>query len=293
MQVTLYADVLFAVNFCMDFFLLWLVGKLAQQRTTKRRLLGGSLVAAGLYCLILFAPPLRRFYNLFGSLLILTAAIWVTFRPNRLKIWLKLLFFIHLAAFALGGAASALYYQLAGGKFSVGLLFVTTLGAYLTLKLGGRLLNTYVLNRRKYCRLSISLGGVTEEVTVLLDTGNHLKNPLTGKAVAVVHFLAIQAFFPPAARLLFLEGNGGRVERVIEALKGSPMEKRIRVIPFCSLGTQNGILLGFQGDKIEVSLPDGRQAPLENVEIGIALAPLSADYDGLLDPEVLKECGFE
>ena len=237
--MTIYLDVTFAVNFGMDLSLLYWTGKLAQEPAGPGRLCLGAAAGAAAACWWACRPVLP---SLAAAFLALLAALWVCFGPRRLSVWGKLVFFALVLSFALGGAVTVLMERT--GAFSLWLLIAASLGAYLAFWWGGRLLETHVQNRRGYCRLEIFFAGSAVQATVLLDTGNRLRDPLT--------------------------------------------EKRLRLIPFCSLGTRSGLLLGFAADRVDVLLPDGGRRCLGRVEIGVSTQDLGA-CDGLLEPGVLEE----
>ena len=281
--MTIYLDVTFAVNFGMDLSLLYWTGKLAQEPAGPGRLCLGAAAGAAAACWWACRPVLP---SLAAAFLALLAALWVCFGPRRLSVWGKLVFFALVLSFALGGAVTVLMERT--GAFSLWLLIAASLGAYLAFWWGGRLLETHVQNRRGYCRLEIFFAGSAVQATVLLDTGNRLRDPLTGCPVAVVAFSVLRELFPPAARLLYDQGRGDQLEALIAALSGHPLEKRLRLIPFCSLGTRSGLLLGFAADRVDVLLPDGGRRCLGRVEIGVSTQDLGA-CDGLLEPGVLEE----
>ena len=57
MEITVYADVLLAVNFLIDYLLLLFCARLSGRRMIRKRLLAGALVGA-LTSLVIFLPPL-------------------------------------------------------------------------------------------------------------------------------------------------------------------------------------------------------------------------------------------
>ena len=57
MEITVYADVLLAVNFLIDYLLLLFCARLSGRRIIRKRLLAGALVGA-LTSLVIFLPPL-------------------------------------------------------------------------------------------------------------------------------------------------------------------------------------------------------------------------------------------
>lgn len=100
----------------------------------------------------------------------------------------------------------------------------------------------------------------------LLDTGNSLVEPISKKAVCIV----------------------GR-----EALEGMQKEfqpQKFRVIPYHSVGKENGILCGFEMDRLIIDT-DERKVIIEKPMIGISEVPVGSlsTYQMILQPELLRE----
>lgn len=109
--------------------------------------------------------------------------------------------------------------------------------------------------KKQFAHVTIVHQGQTVDLTALLDTGNTLTDPVSGKSVLVVD----GAFAQP---LLGLE----------YAALGAPLETftdhftpNLRLIPYTSVGQPGGMLLGLRADAVYV---DGRLQPLM-----IAFAP--------------------
>ncbi len=65
---------------------------------------------------------------------------------------------------------------------------------------------------------------------------------------------------------------------------------KFRLIPFSSLGKQNGMLLGFKPDFVEVEF-DGINKSLRNIVIGIYDKNITKnqEYTGLVGLDILEE----
>jgi len=79
--LTLYADILFLVNFAMNGFVLWVLSKAMRVRLKWYRVAAGAGLMALLYTLIIVAERLRHVNVLLASLVILAAGVIVAFRP--------------------------------------------------------------------------------------------------------------------------------------------------------------------------------------------------------------------
>ena len=67
---------------------------------------------------------------------------------------------------------------------------------------------------------------------------------------------------------------------------------KFRIIPFSSLGKQNGLLLGFIADKVIINLEETK-SELSNIIIGIYEKNLTKNglYTGLVGIDIIERCG--
>ena len=162
-----------------------------------------------------------------------------------------------LGAFRGSWRQAALFFLLAGGLAGVvlalGLMAGSPLGLvrrvyYAALHLlfgqgarhgGGELL-----------QIKIVMAGRTQTVTALHDTGNTLRDPVSGRAALVLEQKAAEALWPgEMAAVLALpltpEEKMARLYR-----QGCPV--RFTLLPFRAVGTMGGLLLAAKSDYIEV-----------------------------------------
>ncbi len=114
----------------------------------------------------------------------------------------------------------------------------------------------------------------------MIDTGNLLKDPITNSPVIIIEKNKLSNILPKE----ILENSekiiNGKYEFSDENLK---YESKFRVLPFSSLGKQNGMLLGFKVDKIEAEIND-EEIIREDAIVGIYDKKLSSrnQYEGLI-----------
>jgi stage II sporulation protein GA (sporulation sigma-E factor processing peptidase) len=305
--VTLYADILFLINFIMDSFILWVISKCARKKISLRRALLGGLVMAGMYCLTILVEPLRRMNAVFASLIILSLGVVIALSPRNFKIFLKTLLMGYGVSFAVGGLGLALFYltdlpYVAGyflaepGEALRGVpwqLPVLCIGAsYVLIKLAVRAAAGVTLKRQELCPVKVFLGGDEAAFDALVDTGHSLREPVSQSPVIVAEFEYIKAFLPDRLKVLFYEKHENDFS---EFLQVNPIARerekeiffsRLRMIPFSSIGRANGMLLGFKPDKVAVGVRE-----YSDVIIGIYNSRLTRDgkYQGLLSPELTAE----
>ena len=302
MRLKIYIDVLFFINFIMDIFLFWITAGLSKMKIKPLRLILGSFACALLYCLLLMLPSLQRLHNFIGSLLLLSVGLWITFRPKKFIQFLKLMVFAHIGSFALGGILMMLFYytSIGGilgnirsiriGEFSLKLLLCSTAGLYVLFRLGRGWISSHIINQRKFLGIQLFFDGKEVYLTALIDTGNELKEPCSGAPVVLAEFSQIKDFFPEEIQLLFYEKKELTMEHMIALAGDAAITKRLRLIPFSSLGKKNGMLLGFQADKAEIYMAGRNNIPIERIMIGIVTDNLSAskEYNALVSPSLFQ-----
>lgn len=138
------------------------------------------------------------------------------------------------------------------------------------------------------CNLKIQIEGNEKFIKAIIDTGNFLKEPITKTPVIVVEKDALTELIPE-----YIINNSEKI------IKGEDIEiqdyaSRIRIIPFSSLGKQNGILLGIKGDLLIVNLEE-KDVYIKNFIIGIydGILSKSGKYQALIGLEILEETGGE
>ena len=125
-------------------------------------------------------------------------------------------------------------------------------------------------------------------LSALIDTGNSLYDPLTDSPVVVVEFNAIKNILPLEIQNIFDESIEDDLASVTQIVSSSKWLSRFRLIPFKSLGKENGMLIGFKPDYIEVG-ENTKIRGARNVIIGIYNRALSKNdnYNALLGPELI------
>lgn len=269
----IYLDVMFLENFLMDYILLMLTGNILQ----KQKKAVGMLLAA----------VIGSCYSVFCQMAVM---FWIT---GYADLWQAVLQLFNLAV-AYGMAACAYEEKGKKGRF----LCVTTMLvlAFLT---GGTLswieqtFGTAQLNRSTvfmavgtvffgYLFLQRWIGGIRERIHYkkcnlpvilrmegkqigcrgLWDSGNSLREPITGRPVVIVEQGLLQSH-------------------------GIAQPERYFAIPYHAIGTQNGILKGVLADELEIPGQQGEKR-WQKVMLGIYEGKISRqdEYQVILHPKL-------
>lgn len=269
MRYEIYIDSLLFINFTMNLYLLIWVNRSTFHTATSGRIILGALIGAAGYLLTLCSvgPPWVRMVLGLGIGMIIMPVF--TFSVRNMRMFLKLLTQLSLYSFMMGGVLLFLVRWLPGCRRYLGSVAgLAGIGGILFLVLGRYRIQEP--GEENLCRATLRRNGTEVTVTALLDSGNSLVEPISGKPVCVV---------------------GREVQQTLwgEDTKG------IRVIPYHSIGKQNGIMWGYPLEKLELSV-QGMCVSLENVYIAVSDEAISpgkdvgeAEIKMILNPELLRK----
>jgi len=291
----IYIDVLLslaALSLLMDFLILWATSKAAKVPRKWWRLAFGALFGTAYF--ILYYLAIRRVVPYYGwlaswpALLIVSLSmLLIAFAPVSWPVFLRITAFSYFIAVSSGGAGLAAGYAL-GWDLPYQLL--VAIGAIVVVaELGWGVVQKSIWRRLYHLPLEITLFDRRVRTIALLDTGNRLIDPLSGAAVVVVELEVLAAILPEPIREAVRQMGDGDLHQVSRLLYSSRWSSRFRVIPFRSLGRENGLLVGFRPDAAAIRY-EGKLLPLDGVTIGIYHLPLDAEgsYHALLHPDAIE-----
>jgi len=253
MEVEVYADLLFLINGGMDGLCFYLTARLLHRRLSLLRIAAGAALG-GLYAvaaLLLDVGPFAALCTDLGVCLVICAVVFL--QPRTLRQFPSAVAAFLILSMVMGGIMTALYHLLNRVGFSELLpagdegigtwLFaaLALIGGAVTLSGGRRARASSALVP---CRVRVELNGRVTELEGIVDTGNRLRDPLSGRAVICAERQALAAILP---RDLARAVSDGRMDEVSASADG----RRIRLIP-ADTATGRGILTGFLPDRVEV-----------------------------------------
>lgn len=243
LPMVVYLDTLVLLNLLLDYLLLLLTGRILGNPLFRWKL---ALAAAfgALYAALPLLFPTHTYLQHplvilgVGALMVLIA---YGSAPRLLR---SVLIFYALSA-ALGGGLYAL--RLMGvGPVTLDLkaiLFFAAI-AYCVLSLAGRKLARHGPGELQ--EVVIRLGERSTRFTALVDSGNTLSDPMTGKGVLVAEGDHLRSLLPP-------EVDYSRPAQCFPILQDP---KRFRLLPYRSVGVDQGLLLAVRADSVRVNGQD-------------------------------------
>lgn len=263
-RYVVYLDVFFLINFLMDYIVLRLTSFVMQKKHRRVRIAASAGIGA-LYSIIILKPLLNHFKALtIINLAMAFVLIFIAFGYENRVSYIKNVLFFMTVSFFLGGIMNYLYYTTNIGRVAYNVLHgtsnrvvnarkfivVTFLAYYITLCII-KLIIAHKKDMKLIFEVKLSYRGRSVVAKGLLDTGNGLVEPISGKMVHVAEQTVIKPI---------LEGD-------------ETAKENFCVIPFQSVGKKNGILYGIRIDEMVV-LIDG--------EPYFLYSPVIAIYEGTL-----------
>lgn len=244
-----YLDLVMLLNFLVDFLLLLGTNRLAGFPMAPGR---SALAAAvgGVYGGVCLVPGFRFLGNTLWRLVFLSLMAVIAFGWNRSALRRGCLFVF--LSMALGGIALGI------GSGGIWALIAAAAGVTVLCCVGfhGK------AGSRNYVSLELRQGAKLRRMTALLDTGNTLMDPVTGRQVLIVGADAAQ-------ELLGL--NMEELQSPVDTLTQHP-GLALRLIPYRAVGQPMGMLLAMKMDEVRL---DGKI-----VDMTVAFAPQRIGADG-------------
>lgn len=285
--MTVYVDVLLALNLFVNYFLLLACSKILRREVKRTRVLLGASVGA-VYSLIIFAPDLNLFVSVALKLLVSVLITLGTFGYYGIRQFLRSCAALFGVSFIFGGLMLAIYlfaapngmmYQNGAVYFDISLLFivVSTAVCYTVADILSFILRRNAPENHLY-KIALNLRGNTIETVALMDTGNSLSDSFTDTPVMLLEYRLAKEILPPEWIEFF--GESVTAESVLPG-------GGIRLIPFRSVGG-SGLLPAFQPDLLQIKTVSGT-VKVTNVYVAVVNAKLSSgDYGALLNPRLLS-----
>lgn len=260
----MYADVLFLINFAINYMLLYITA-LCVKTTPRHFRIGVSAAIGGIYSVCMFLPGAAIITNLISKALLSVVMVYAAFGTQK---YLRHLCFFYAVSFLCAGIVTAVSFKANLFLSSNGVVYINAspvtiilcaFFSYCLIRITYGIYKNYSL--RDYVRMVVCKNGRAVHLTVLIDTGNSLCDPVGGGPVIVAEQNALKGIFGDEDA--FAE---------IEKIHG------VRLIPVKTVSS-NDILVGFKPDKITCKMP-----LKEDTVIAVTTQKLGADYNALAGP---------
>lgn len=265
MVYTVYIDVVFAVNTMMDVVVLAILNRVLSYRTTRRRILAGAAIGGAWSCVVSAVPSLPAAVEVLGTYVAVSSLMAAAaYHLRSFKDIVRSVAGIYLVSVVLGGVMLVIYEHTMAGYYISRLMMAGQGGpvppaVWILMAAGGiaaccgfsggvREYIRSMAGRKDLCSVIMTYGEREERVTGIIDTGNRLREPVTGRPVHVA--------------------GDGVMRRLCPAVKG------VVYVPYRSVGTSRGILPAIYIDRMVIE-QEGKAYCLEKPLIAITKQDLS------------------
>jgi len=293
--MTIYLDIVILENIIMNYIILYATGIINKNDISIRMILLSSILGSA-YAVITYLSLIQGVLNTILKVLLSIAMVYIAFRPRNYKLMCKNLLLFYLTSFALGGCAFFLLYYIRPqdilmrngvlvGTYPIKIAILGGIIGSIIITVAFKIRKGKISKEDMFYDIEVFFEEKNIKVKAMLDTGNLLKDPITGIPVIIVEKNEmIEILSEKIINSLdeILQGNNSDF---IE----SEYVSRFRVIPFSSLGKQNGMLLGFRPDKVSIHLEE-KMVEKTNTIIGIYEKALTKNgvYTALIGLDLIE-----
>lgn len=296
--MTIYIDVVFLENLVMNSIILVASGIILKKKMKWIRIILASSLGA-IYTIIGYISVLEIYSNLILKVILSILIIYIAFNPQTVKqLWKDLLIF-YLTSFVFGGVAFALIYVVKPqdilmknglflGTYPLKTVLLAAIVAFIIIIAAFAIVKTKFSKKDMFCDVEVELNNKIIKTRAMIDTGNLLKEPITNTPVIVLEHTLLYECVPKEILDNLESILGGELVKIPEKVRNEYISK-LKLIPFASLGKQNGMLVGIKADSLKI-IQDDQEKENKNVIIGIYNKSLTkrGEYRALIGMDLVS-----
>lgn len=291
-KITIYIDIIILENIIMNYIILYATGLIAKSKISYIRLFLASLLGA-IYAATQYISKLNIYSNGLIKIILSILMVYIAFNPQNIKNIFKQLIIFYLTTFTFGGVATYLIYVLKPqdiiikngmfvGTYVLKVIFIGAILGTIILVIAFKISKNKMNKKDMFCKVRIQINGKSKNINTMIDTGNMLKEPLTGNPVVIIEKTSLYDLIPKEILNNTESILGGDFSKIPKEIKEEYISK-LKIIPFSSLGKQNGMIIGIKPESIKV-INDEIEEEKKNAIIGIYNKSLTkrGEYNALI-----------
>ena len=295
--MTIYIDIVLIENLIMNYIILFTTAVVLKIKVNHIRLILVSLLGAG-YSIIAYMGIIKVYSSIILKIILSVLIIYIAFNPQNIKKMCKDLLLFYLVSFVFGGAAFALIYIIKPqnilmknglflGTYTLKTVMLGAVVAFCIIIGAFAIIKNKISKKDMFCEIEILINQKKIKTKAMIDTGNMLKEPITNVPVIVVEHILLYSCMPKEILNNLKEIMGGDFKNIPCDIQEKYISK-LKLIPFSSLGKQNGMLIGIRPEYVKV-ITDEQEKINKNVIIGIYEKSLTkkGEYQALIGIELL------
>ncbi len=284
MEFVVYGDVLVAQGFIINLLILRLCSALGGVKP-KRLPYYLSALAGAVCSFAIFLPMQGLSWDITYRVVTASLMVMIAYGKQPLRIFLRLLVVFLVVSFLLAGAVIGLWFLFPSGGYAYRngvvyfnlrpLALIAGVAAAYGLAVGFNRIFLWRKGPRDSYPILISRGGRQVRLEALVDTGNRLTEPFSGRPVVVASFAAVSELLSDRERAYILE------DRLDEG-----MPETLRVVSYHTVDKE-GVLKAFRPDGIQVEV-SGRCQPVD-AYVAVSTRPVAAEgCDAVFHPRLIQ-----
>ena len=294
--MSIYIDIILIENLIMNYIILYATAIISKNKVYHLRKILASLIGA-IYVIIQYISKLNIYSNIIIKIILSIIIVIVAFKSQNFKSMFKQLILFYVTTFTFGGVATYLIYVIKPtniiikngmyvGTYILKVIFIGAIIGSIILIIAFKMTKNKITKKDMICQIKIRLNKKEKTINAMVDTGNMLKEPITGNPVVVVEKSVLYDLMPKDILNNIESILGGDFEKISEDIKKEYIPK-LKIIPFSSLGKQNGMLLGIKPEKI-IIINEQIKEEREDAIIGIYSKSLTkrGEYNALIGLEM-------
>lgn len=273
--MVLYLDVIIFKEFIMDFILI-IVTKTVLKKSTKNTNIIIACELGVIETIIDILMNINVVVRLILKLITSILIIKVAFNSKKIKEILKELATFYIVSFIFAGIATSIMFSqslnkilkhgIILGKYSNFLIILSVIIGTILIIITFKLVSKNIRKDNMVCDVEIGILDNIIKIKVLIDTGNLLKEPITGKPVVII--------------------EKRKLNYILENLKDNI---KIYVIPYKTLGNEEKVLFGIKPEYIRLREENNYYS--DDVIIGLYDGKISQNdsYFGLIGIDLFEK----
>lgn len=295
-----YLDAFLMENLLMNFAVLFIASWLMRVKPSVPRLTLAATLGAAYSCYSFLVGFGADWMLGVSKVIISFLMILIAFRYAGFKQLLKLFAAFYGSGFLMAGAILGIMFAFSiPGEVENGVICWYYNSTFLSMVMGVLTVILIVktlldIFRRKEvdnglrAELLIEMGGRQITAGGFMDTGNQLRDPVTGLPVIIAEYKDMRDLFDEETQKELDTG----VDDFVKALGNSgvsDIKRRFRLIPFTSIGKNYGLLPGIRIDKLYIKY-NGKTKIAANTIICLSNQKLSVsgEYSAIINPDIIK-----
>lgn len=292
-RMTIYLDIVLFENIFLNSIIILSTAIIGKAQIKFVRILLASIIGS-LFAICNYTININWLLGIILKIIISIVMMKISFNKCNFRKLMKQLMFFYLVSFTFGGIAFMLLFFINPrniiiksnhlvGAYPLKVAVISGIVGLLVFFVISKILKNSLSKKSILCEIEIFYNGNIQKMKTMIDTGNLLKDPISKKDVVIVEKDSLKSII-----------SKDILDNIQSILQGKWLESenlhsyKFKLIPFSSLGNDNGLLIGFKPDYIKIYSEE--ECTRNDVLIGIYDGKLSKNnlYTSLIGLDILS-----